>query len=183
MRDRAKGKLFCRHCFDVLEEFAQLFPLRIGHKFYVHTPFADLPVFLPSHPEQFFLYGLEQRGVQTFKTGPDELDGLITQWLMGYTKKELFELCYEKGVPFLPLTNMEDVVKDPQLNARDFFLDVDHPYAGVVKFPGVPYKLSKTPSRIKRPAPTLGQHNSEIYCGRLGFSKEELKRMKEKGII
>lgn len=113
----------------------------------------------------------------------DELDALILPWLMQHTKQELFDICYEYGVPFAPINDIEDFVHDPQLAASNFFVDIDHPEAGRITYPGPPYQLSATPSRIDRPAPLLGQHNEEVFCDRLGHTKEELTRLRRFGAI
>ena len=62
-------------------------------------------------------------------------------------------------------------------------MDVDHPEAGKVRYPGPPFRFSKTPWEIERRAPMLGEHNSEIYCGRLGYLKNDLVQFRRAGII
>jgi crotonobetainyl-CoA:carnitine CoA-transferase CaiB-like acyl-CoA transferase len=83
----------------------------------------------------------------------------------------------------VPVNTYEDLVKSPQFESRGFFKEVKHPRMGTLKYPTVPYQFSETPSKIKRHAPQLGQHNEQIYCKRLGYSKEELTKFKETGII
>jgi len=78
---------------------------------------------------------------------------------------------------------VEDLLNSAQLKARDFFADVDHPQIGRIKFPTAPYRFSKTPWRLERPAPLLGGHNEDIYCGRLGYSREGLAQMRAAGTI
>jgi len=112
----------------------------------------------------------------------DELDALITPWLMQYTKQELFEIFYEHGIPFSPIKTVEDMVNDPQLAASGSFIEFDHPEAGSVKYPGPPYKLSLTPWQMRRPAPLLGQDNEDVY-GRLGFEPTKLGALRRAGVI
>jgi len=50
-------------------------------------------------------------------------------------------------------------------------------------YPSLPYHFSKTPGRLERPAPLVGQHNEEIFHHRLGYTKEDLVKFKEAGII
>ena len=64
-----------------------------------------------------------------------------------------------------------------------FFEEVDHPVIGRVTMPGAPFKMAESPWRLKSPAPLLGEHNEEVYCRLLGYSREELVRLKESGII
>jgi len=78
---------------------------------------------------------------------------------------------------------VKEAVNSELLAAREFFVEVDHPLAGKIKFPGAPYKLSETPWRIKHPAPTIGEHNDEIYGKMLGYSKQDLAKFKQIGVI
>ena len=110
----------------------------------------------------------------------DEVDGYIGSWLGERTKQEL---SYEYGVPFTPVNDVADFVHDPHLEARGFFVEVEHPRVGVLKYPGKPYHLSRTPWAVRRPAPLLGQHNKEIYAGLLGYDDTELERLRRAEVI
>ncbi|MCX5995390.1 MAG: CoA transferase [Chloroflexi bacterium] len=114
---------------------------------------------------------------------PEEVDALLAPWFLERTKKELFELFEKNAVPFAPLYNMADEVSDQHLSERKFFATLDRAEAGVLKYPGAPYKFSKTPWSLERPAPLLGEHNEAIYCGRLGYLKEDLVALRRAGVI
>ena len=116
-------------------------------------------------------------------TNWDTIEPTIREWMAERTKAEIIQAGLENHVPIGPVNTAEDVVESEQLNYRGFFTDVDHPEAGRIKLPGLPYKLSQTPWQVTRPAPLLGQHNEEIFCNRLGYSKQELARMRQAGII
>jgi crotonobetainyl-CoA:carnitine CoA-transferase CaiB-like acyl-CoA transferase len=75
------------------------------------------------------------------------------------------------------------VFKSPQTQARDFFVEIDHQAAGKLMYPGLPYKLSTMTPSNNQGAPLFGQHNVEVYCNRLGYSKEDLIKMREAGVI
>ena len=77
----------------------------------------------------------------------------------------------------------EDVLHDRHFQTRGFFVEVEHPVAGRVTQPGAPFRMTATPWSVRRPAPRLGQHNEEIYGGRLGLSREELLVLREQGAI
>jgi len=81
-----------------------------------------------------------------------------------------------------PLNTMEDIAQDSHFAAREFFVDTEHPTMGKVSMPGAHFKMADTPWKLRRPAPLLGQHNEEIL-GQLGFSKEDLVRLKEAGVV
>ena len=113
----------------------------------------------------------------------DALEPLISNWLMEQSKQELFRAAQAHGVPLAPVNTIEELIKSDQLAARGFFVEIEHPTAGIVKYPGPPLKLSRTPSRLARRAPLLGEHNEEIYCSRLGYSRQDLVRMRNAGVI
>jgi crotonobetainyl-CoA:carnitine CoA-transferase CaiB-like acyl-CoA transferase len=78
---------------------------------------------------------------------------------------------------------MKDVVEDEHLKVRQYFVEMEHPLAGKLKYPGAPGKFSETPWEMHSPAPLLGEHNEEIYCHRLGYATEELTRLHRGGIV
>ena len=67
----------------------------------------------------------------------------------------------------------------PQLESRDFYREVDHPVIGKISVPAVLFNLSLTPYQYLMPAPTLGQHNREIYVDGLGYSMKELSVLRQ----
>lgn len=113
----------------------------------------------------------------------NEMDTLLAPWLRSHTKDEIHHLCLEKRIPFCPVNNMKDVVNDEHLKAREYFVEMEHPTAGKLKYPGAPGKFSETPWEMESPAPLLGQHNEAIYCQRLGYTREELAELHRGGII
>jgi len=79
---------------------------------------------------------------------------------------------------------LEDLFEDEHLLDRGFWIDVEHPELGATfKYPGAPYILQKTPWRMVRRAPLIGEHNAEIYEKELGFTKEELSILGSAGVI
>ncbi len=112
----------------------------------------------------------------------DAIEPLMIEWLMQHTKQEVCEMAKRRHVACFPVNSMEEVVGSPQYNARDYFDEVDHPVAGTIKQPGPPVRFSRTPAAIRRPAPQLGEHNEEIFCGTLGYSREELVTLARAGV-
>jgi len=113
----------------------------------------------------------------------DEINPHIRAWVKPHKKEELFRKLQENALVASPVNTSEDLVKAPQMESRGFFAEVEHPRAGKLKHPTVPYGFSHTPSRIERPAPLLGQDNDIIYCERLGYSRQELAKLTESGVI
>jgi len=112
-----------------------------------------------------------------------ELSNRVAEWMGNYTKDEIFHRAQALSCPIGAVYTAEDLLNWEQLKARGFFVEADHPEMGRVKFPAAPYRFSKTPWQVARPAPLLGQHNEEIYCKRLGYQKEDLVRMRAAEII
>jgi len=113
----------------------------------------------------------------------EEANAYILEWLVNYTAEELYHMGQEAGVPFGMVRTAEDLVKSEQMKAREFFVPIEHPAVGAIEYPTAPYKLSENPWHVDRPAPRLGEHNKEVYCKRLGYSKGQLVRLRAMGII
>jgi crotonobetainyl-CoA:carnitine CoA-transferase CaiB-like acyl-CoA transferase len=113
----------------------------------------------------------------------DDLYALMVEYTGKYTMLELFEAGKQEGVPIAPILNIEDFYNSPHTKAREFFVEVDHPVAGKADYPGPPYKWTETPAHIQRPAPCLGEHNEEIYCGELGMAKQDLMALRGARVI
>lgn len=90
----------------------------------------------------------------------------------------------ERGLPWGAVRTMDEIIDDPHLQDRGFFVDVEHPEVGrTFMYPGAPALYSRSPWRISRRAPLIGEHNTEIFCGELGMSREELAVLAESGVI
>ena len=107
----------------------------------------------------------------------------VKEWMMQHTIEEIKLLANAHRAACVPIQSVKEAVNSELLAAREFFVEVDHPLAGKIKFPGAPYKLSETPWRVKHPAPTIGEHNDEIYGKMLGYSKQDLAKFKQTGVI
>lgn len=112
-----------------------------------------------------------------------EFDAIWYSWLADHGKHELFDIFLKSKIASAPVNNPEDLLNNVQLKAREYFVDIDHPKTGKITYPGAPFKLSESPWKIRLPAPLLGQHNEEIYCGQLGYTREDLVKLREGGII
>ena len=112
-----------------------------------------------------------------------ELNMLITAWTMEHTAGEINSLAVEYGVPCSLVRSVKDLSTDDQLAARDFWRRIDHPVAGTITYPGAPYRMSATPAAPERPAPMLGEHNEPVFCDMLHYTREQMVRMRQGGII
>jgi CoA:oxalate CoA-transferase len=114
---------------------------------------------------------------------PEEVDALMAPWLMARSKAEIFAQTQAQRVPAGPVNTMRDVVEDAHLRHRGYFVTIERDDTGPLTHPGAPYRFSQTPWAIHRPAPRLGEHNEEIYSGRLGVSRDELLFLAQTGLI
>lgn len=88
----------------------------------------------------------------------------VEKFFAGKTKKELFERAIEDSIMLAPCQTVEDIWESPQLEARGFWHRMlPAPNRKIVSFPGPYIKLSETGIDIRRRAPTIGEHNDEIF--------------------
>jgi CoA:oxalate CoA-transferase len=113
----------------------------------------------------------------------EELEPILEDIMAQDTTSAWIERLRAVGVPCGPINNIEQVVKDPQVLEREMIVEVEHPVAGSLKMPGCPIKLSKTPGKIEKPAPVLGEDNENVLGLYAGLSVEEIKTLKEENVI
>ncbi len=113
----------------------------------------------------------------------DQIDQVIKEWVAPRTVAEVIHVLQEARVPCGVVNTVDKLEDDPQVAARKMIVDMEYPGLGHIPIPGMPVKLSLTPGEIRSRAPEIGEHNEEIYCNLLGFSQEELSRLKEGGMI
>ena len=113
----------------------------------------------------------------------DILTERLQEEALSYDSEDLFFRIQEAGTACAPVCSAEQVFNSPQTKAREFYLEIEHPKAGALMYPGMPYKLNQTAPIKQKGAPLLGQHNEEVYSLRLGYSKHELAKLRETGII
>jgi crotonobetainyl-CoA:carnitine CoA-transferase CaiB-like acyl-CoA transferase len=107
----------------------------------------------------------------------------LEEYCAEHTVLELYQKVQEKRVPFAPVSTMGDLLNSEHLKARGFFVEIPHPFTGTQTYPGAPLKYHLTPWEIRMPAPTLGQHNGDIFGGRLGLDAARLAQLKQSGVI
>jgi crotonobetainyl-CoA:carnitine CoA-transferase CaiB-like acyl-CoA transferase len=114
-----------------------------------------------------------------FKTIParkkheDELDKEVAKWTAQLTAEEVFKKLQENGVKAGIVQTIADLFADPQLKHRGFWAPVDHPEIGRCHAEGPPFALSKTPFKIDRPAPMIGEHNELVIKKFLAAGNKE----------
>ena len=102
-------------------------------------------------------------------TNRRELDDLIAAWTRNFSPQQVVERLQAVGVAAMPVMNIADQFADPHLNARETYVEIDHPHIGAEMVYGVPWRFSGTPGAVRTPAPLLGQHNEYVLRELLGI--------------
>jgi CoA:oxalate CoA-transferase len=113
----------------------------------------------------------------------DEIAAIIQGWTGSRPKAEVVRLLATVGVPAAPVNNVAEMVADPQVRAREMFVEREHPLFGPLTTTGTPLKLSETPGQVRWLAPMPGEHNEEVFVRLLGHSREDLERWRAEGVV
>jgi succinyl-CoA:(S)-malate CoA-transferase subunit B len=114
----------------------------------------------------------------------DWVDGLVAAWVAERDAGAALAALEGAEVPAAPVMSIKDLFEDPHVSAREGILTVMAGALGALRMPGIVPRLTATPGRVERPGPERpGQHNAEIYGGRLGLPAAELARLRERGVI
>ena len=117
---------------------------------------------------------------------PEVQEELITAflaWSLQHTRREITDAAAARGLPISPVNYLSDLFEDGHLADRGFWVDETHPIAGTNHYPGAPFTMAHGGYAQRRPAPVLGQHNVEVYCGLLGLSMQDLDDLEAQGVI
>jgi crotonobetainyl-CoA:carnitine CoA-transferase CaiB-like acyl-CoA transferase len=100
------------------------------------------------------------------------------------TGAEWLEILRNSGdLVFEAVHTMSDVAEDPQMRANDYIIDYEHPALGRMSITGFPVHFSQTPESVRMPAPEFGEHTEEVLQNTLGFTWEELTKLKDEEVI
>jgi len=114
---------------------------------------------------------------------PKDVRDRMRPWLMARTKDEILQEGQTWRIPFAPVYSSEDIIRSPHYQARDSFIEIEHPVLGKVAQPGATFRMDETPWQVKSPAPLLGQNNEELYGELLGYGKGDLVKLRQAGVI
>jgi formyl-CoA transferase len=112
----------------------------------------------------------------------DELFEIIASWTRQRSKFEVMRILGQAGIPCGAVLDSGDVLTNEHLKARGMIQTIEHPARGSFTMPGCAVQLTDSPVEV-RPAPLLGQHNSEIFGSLLGLTMSDLANLKENGVI
>jgi crotonobetainyl-CoA:carnitine CoA-transferase CaiB-like acyl-CoA transferase len=109
----------------------------------------------------------------------DELDRNIEQWTNRYDKYEAMQLLQKAGIAAGPVLSEKDCYEDPHILARDFFKEISQQWCGTHRYPGFPWRFSRTPQEVKLPPVGLGEHNEYVYKKILGKTDEQYAELEK----
>jgi len=113
----------------------------------------------------------------------DRIDAELRPFLAARQRDAAIALLVAAGVPAAPVFDPRNTHAHPQLAARGYYETVDHPEVGAQATPTVPFRYASVDRWLRRPAPTLGQHNREILGGLLGLSDAEIDALAQAKVI
>jgi crotonobetainyl-CoA:carnitine CoA-transferase CaiB-like acyl-CoA transferase len=108
---------------------------------------------------------------------------IIQQWSRDKSIDQITKILTPIGIPFFPVMNIDRLTTDASLIARNMIIQKKQPPVGEMTVPGIPLNLSATPPSIVHPAPSLGEHNQQIYGQLFNLSEDHLKKLSEDGVI
>ncbi len=113
----------------------------------------------------------------------NELEPILSEVMKTKTTAEWIEQLSEVGIPCGPINSIDQVASHPQVLAREMIVEVPHPRVGKVKLINTPVKLSRTPARVERASPDLGQDTRQLLAELLGMSEGEIENLRESKVI
>jgi crotonobetainyl-CoA:carnitine CoA-transferase CaiB-like acyl-CoA transferase len=111
------------------------------------------------------------------------IDQIVATWSQVKTVEQAMKVLDEAEIPASPVLGFPDIIRDRHYREREMVTEIEHPLKGKLTLYGVPTKYSLSSAKIKTPAPTLGQHNREVYGELLGISPERIRELDQKGVI
>lgn len=149
------------------------------------SPLIDQDVFRCAGEDQWVAISIPTdaaRSALADATGAPDRAGL-EQWCAERSPQDVTDALWAQGIPTAPVTWAQDTVDNPQLVARGFFDSVDHPVCGRHPYVSWPARFDAGPAPWnRRPAPTMGQHNTEILL-ELGFDEGAIEALRAEEII
>lgn len=111
------------------------------------------------------------------------LEAYAERLFLRHTKLELYQEGLKRNIKIFPVYSPKDLMKDPQLRSRNFWMSVEHPELNdTITYPGTFFRASGLPFNARHKPPLIGEHNREIYK-ELGISAAELVELKQAGVI
>ena len=111
-----------------------------------------------------------------------EILDVVKPWIASRQVAEVLTLLDGIDVPGAKVQRIDEVLADPQIQARGMVVEQQHPRFGTLRLPNLPFRFSDCDTTIRRLAPDLGQHNAEVAAS-LGFGAAEIEAMQAEGVL
>ncbi len=112
-----------------------------------------------------------------------DVDAIVGDWLRARKVDEIQRVLDDVGCPVTPVNSIADIFADPQYQARQSIVEIDHPRLGTIPMPGPVPLLSATPGRVVHPGPDPGEHNDAVLGELLGLGAEEIEALRREGVV
>ena len=114
----------------------------------------------------------------------NEVDATVGRWVGALDASEALARLDAAEVPCSRVASVRDIFEDAQVRARDNILTLPSPLGGMLAMVGVVPRLSLTPGEVRHAgALEVGADNEEVYCGRLGLTRDELAALRARGVV
>ena len=114
----------------------------------------------------------------------DEVDALMLPWLIEHDKVDIFKAGQESGLGFSFVATMQDILEMEQLVARGYFVDLEHPVAGGMTYPGAPIACEPDADAwVFRRAPLYGEHTASALSEWLDLDADRFKDLVAAGVV
>ena len=117
------------------------------------------------------------------KANEDGLEAIVAAWVAQQLAAEVEAALQAIGVPAHVAVATEEFMRDPQLNAREHFVWLDHPLMGKAIVEASHYRLSETPAEYPRAAPVYGRDNAHVLADILGYDKAKIAALADAGAL
>jgi benzylsuccinate CoA-transferase BbsF subunit len=117
------------------------------------------------------------------KANEDELEAIINAWTGSRRAEDIAELLQTAGVAAAVVADNKYLAEDPHLRERGYWVYLDHPEVGKRQHAGVPWKMGRTATEVRAPAPLIGQHTDAILTELLGYTTEQVAALRGQGAL
>jgi CoA:oxalate CoA-transferase len=124
-----------------------------------------------------------------FRTNPlrtknrETLVGILTEETVKKTARDWTDIFEREGIPYSLVNNVKEICEDPHITFRNMLVEIEQTGIGKMKIAGSPFRLSETPGRVYRGAPSLGEDTEEILFSLLKVPQSEILSLRDDGVI
>ena len=114
----------------------------------------------------------------------DEVDAYMLPFLIDNNKLDIFKAGQESGLGFSFVATMQNILEMEQLLDRDYFVQLDHPIAGTLTYPGAPIMPEEDVGAwVFERSPLLGEHTTNVLNSWLGYSDNKVSELIQMGVV